>query len=725
MMKPERLKRDLRPALVFLSGELIAVPIPLEREEVILGRALEADVRVNDTKVSRRHAKINKVLNPETNEIEFVLTDFGSRNGMLVNGQRVSREILQNGDKITIGEHILRFDLLDEIDREYQRQIHRLISHDDLTGLLSSRSFFSELRREAARAKSEARPFCVLMMDVDHFKNVNDTHGHLTGSKTLEEIGASIIEIMRSGDAAARFGGEEFAAFLLDAEVPQAIVAAERIRSTIEAQEFSVVRTGKPVSKHHVTISIGISAFPQDSSDPIELVEMADAMPYPLPRSGQAQAAFAPRMSTERARDRHEPIADERTAQAAGLLRKRTRDRVARDAAGQRNGRACARATREAIAAVPVLVDQTRMPQVGDAGTAQLAEPRECGRVRACAKHRVETVAVSFQWRTRMRRAEENDAAHVLRPRVTQRIGVVQRAACDEAAHAVAEQHEFLDVDRPRAHERLELRGERAAIGRDVQAAVVVQVDRRVVRIAFERGAMVMAVAPPLQVTHAQAVREHDDACARSLDVAREGGAIEFERAAVAAQAHADAERIAGCREMVADHAVECRQQGFTRGRGPRLTRFRHPRQHAMHTATDTARHAADAAVNQTGDAARRLGDFRTEHGRQARDVVMQVLAEVGHADRRLDRELTPGAQVVTTHGQLSGHLRSGSVLRPGAASVRGERARASARNCEREGKEAQESNEYQRFRFHDFLRRARASLRPGCSFDVGNRRSA
>ncbi|PYT00070.1 MAG: hypothetical protein DMF63_08870 [Acidobacteria bacterium] len=287
MMKPERLKRDLRPALVFLSGDLIAVPIPLEREEVILGRALGADVRINDIQVSRRHAKINKVPNAETGEIDFILTDFGSRNGTLVNGQKITEEVLQNGDKITLGEHILRFDLLDEIDREYQRQIHRLISHDDLTGLLSSRSFFSELKREAARAKAEERPFCVLMMDVDHFKNVNDTYGHLTGSKTLEEIGGSIIGIMRSGDAAARFGGEEFAAFLLDAEVPQAMVAAERIRSVIEAQNFSVIRTGKPVDTHHVTISIGISAFPFDSSDPIELVEMADSALYRAKREGR------------------------------------------------------------------------------------------------------------------------------------------------------------------------------------------------------------------------------------------------------------------------------------------------------------------------------------------------------------------------------------------------------------------------------------------------------
>jgi len=92
---------------------------------------------------------------------------------------------------------------------------------------------------------------------------------------------------MRSGDAAARFGGEEFAGFLLDAEVPQAMVAAERIRSAIESREFTVVRTGQPVATHHVTISIGISSFPGDSSDPIELVEMADSALYRAKREGR------------------------------------------------------------------------------------------------------------------------------------------------------------------------------------------------------------------------------------------------------------------------------------------------------------------------------------------------------------------------------------------------------------------------------------------------------
>ena len=291
-MKDSEIKRrDLRPALVFLSGELIAVPIPLERPEVILGRALEADVRVNDTQVSRQHARVSAVREPQTGRLDYVLTDLNSRNGTYLNGRRVVQARLSNGDKIAIGETILRFDLLDEIDREYQRQIHRLISHDDLTGLLSSRSFFSELRREAGRSTVEGRPFCVLMMDGDNFKAVNDTFGHMTGSKTIEEIGFSIMTNLRSGDAAARFGGDEFAAFLLDADLAQGLVAAERIRTSIEGYEFSVIRPGHEQQLHHITVSIGVSSFPDDSLDPIELVEMADSALYRAKREGRNRVA--------------------------------------------------------------------------------------------------------------------------------------------------------------------------------------------------------------------------------------------------------------------------------------------------------------------------------------------------------------------------------------------------------------------------------------------------
>ncbi|MDX6270043.1 MAG: hypothetical protein QOD28_1266 [Acidobacteriota bacterium] len=283
---------ERRPALVFMRGEQLAAPIPLERDEVILGRALEADVRVNDARASRLHARIRIEHDAETDAPpRYRLTDLGSTNGTLLNGQPVTGDaFLQHGDKLNIGEHLIRFDLLDDFDREFQRQLYRLIAHDELTGLLTSKSFFSELRREAARAESEGRPFCVLMMDLDHFKRVNDTCGHLVGSQTLEEIGGLITRALRAGDVAARFGGEEFAAFLLDADCAQALVAAERVRAAIEEHAFSATRHGAAGEENRtlrITISIGVAAYPDDARDPIELIELADTALYHAKQSGR------------------------------------------------------------------------------------------------------------------------------------------------------------------------------------------------------------------------------------------------------------------------------------------------------------------------------------------------------------------------------------------------------------------------------------------------------
>jgi diguanylate cyclase (GGDEF)-like protein len=267
----------------------MAVPIPLERNQVTIGRAIEADVRLNDSRASRLHARISSETDSANGKTSYRITDLGSTNGTLVNGEPVSEVVLNDGDKIVIGEQLFRFDLLDEVDREFQQQIHRLIAHDELTGLLTSKSFFSELRREAARAEVESRPFCVLMMDLDHFKEVNDTYGHLVGSKTLEETGRVIKEALRAGDVASRFGGEEFAAFLLDANIAQALVAAERVRVAVEEHQFPVARRDDPNSAttHKITISIGVAAYPDDATDPLHLVELADSALYRAKRTGR------------------------------------------------------------------------------------------------------------------------------------------------------------------------------------------------------------------------------------------------------------------------------------------------------------------------------------------------------------------------------------------------------------------------------------------------------
>jgi len=282
---------ERRPALVFLRGELLAVPIPLERDQVTLGRALEADIRINDSRASRLHARITCETDDATGKARYCLIDLGSTNGTILNGKRIERAFLEDGDKFEVGDQLIRFEMLDEIDREFQQQIHRLLVHDELTGLLTSKSFFSELRREAARAEAEQMPFCVLMMDIDYFKDVNDTYGHLAGSETLEEVGAVIKRSLRAGDVGARFGGEEFAAFLLDADYAQGLIAAERVRSAIEKHEFPAARRGSSenIPTHHITISVGIASFPEDGRDPIQLVEMADSALYRAKRNGRNQ----------------------------------------------------------------------------------------------------------------------------------------------------------------------------------------------------------------------------------------------------------------------------------------------------------------------------------------------------------------------------------------------------------------------------------------------------
>src|SRR5438093_5012870 len=298
----DRQERERRPALVFLRGELLAVPIPLDRKEVTLGRALEADVRVSDSRASRLHARITTEPGEQNAETRYRLTDLDSTNGTILNGRPIDDAFLNDGDKFEIGDQLIRFEMLDEIDREFQQQIHRLLVHDELTGLLTSKSFFSELRREAARAEAENIPFCVLMMDIDHFKEVNDTYGHLAGSDTLEEVGDVIKKSLRAGDVGARFGGEEFAAFLLDADYPQGLIAAERVRSGIEKHEFPAVRRGSEEEPrtHRITISIGVAAYPEDAKDPIQLVEMADSALYKAKRNGRNQVCpYRPAAHTE------------------------------------------------------------------------------------------------------------------------------------------------------------------------------------------------------------------------------------------------------------------------------------------------------------------------------------------------------------------------------------------------------------------------------------------
>jgi len=154
---------------------------------------------------------------------------------------------------------------------------------DDLTGLYNSRYLNLVLRRESKRASRSGRPLSLLFMDLDGFKGVNDTHGHLAGSKALVEAGVIIRSSARETDVAARFGGDEFSVILPDTGREGAVSVAERIRERINAWEF-LASDGLSI---HLTASIGVATLPDVAASAEELLRAADVAMYRVKDAGK------------------------------------------------------------------------------------------------------------------------------------------------------------------------------------------------------------------------------------------------------------------------------------------------------------------------------------------------------------------------------------------------------------------------------------------------------
>jgi diguanylate cyclase (GGDEF)-like protein len=241
---------------------------------------------VDDRLASREHARI--VVEGDAEHREYVLMDNESTNGTFLNNQQVSRAMLHDGDKVRIGSTILRFSYHDAIDAEYHRRIYDLITYDDLTGLLTLRPFYRELERELSRTDRLGLPLALLMMDLDHFKAVNDSFGHQTGSHVIKECGRLIRHALRYNDAAARYGGEEFIAYLPNADRPVAEAAAEAVRAAVDGHSFEY-NGNRP----RLTISIGVAWFPEDGKALDVLVRRADERLYRAKERGRNRVVSA------------------------------------------------------------------------------------------------------------------------------------------------------------------------------------------------------------------------------------------------------------------------------------------------------------------------------------------------------------------------------------------------------------------------------------------------
>lgn len=261
----------------------IEPPLELGNEPVSVGRDSGCSLPLHDDSVSRRHAIIEAVGNTH------LVTDLGSTNGTFVNEDIVSEpRLLQAGDRVRFGNQIFKYLAADKIEAQYHEVVFKMMTTDGLTGVHSKRYFQETLEREFEQSTRSLSPLCVLMMDLDKFKSVNDTYGHLAGDAVLVEFARRAKSVVRSGDLLARYGGEEFALLMTRTTLADAIQVAERIRQVIAATPIEFENNSIPV-----TVSLGFCWLtPHATCKPADLLAEADEQLYVAKRSGRNQVCY-------------------------------------------------------------------------------------------------------------------------------------------------------------------------------------------------------------------------------------------------------------------------------------------------------------------------------------------------------------------------------------------------------------------------------------------------
>jgi len=261
--------------LVVIYGLELGKKFNLDQATISLGRSSKADIQIDQESVSRNHAKI-----VNTGK-SIILRDLGSTNGTYVNDDLIDEYVLRDGDLIKIGRTIFKFLTGGNIENAYHEEIYRLTTIDGLTQIFNKRYFLEMLERELSRAKRYRRELSLLMFDIDHFKSINDSYGHLAGDYVLKQMSTAVKGKIRREDVFARYGGEEFAIILPEIDGPGALVMAEKIRRLIEKTGFKFEETKIPV-----TVSVGVTTSTEPDDSPT-LIKRADDRLYDAKNAGR------------------------------------------------------------------------------------------------------------------------------------------------------------------------------------------------------------------------------------------------------------------------------------------------------------------------------------------------------------------------------------------------------------------------------------------------------
>lgn len=267
---------DAYLVLIYPPGAEMGKRFHLEKNEITLGRGADCDLVIDRDSVSRRHARVYR------QGSKWRVEDLHSTNGSYVNDRQITDSPLRDADLVKIGAAIFKFLHGTGVEASYYEEIYRMTIIDGLTGAHNKRYFKEFLEREIARCSRHRRPLSLLMFDIDHFKKINDTRGHLTGDYVLKEMCHRLLGRIRKEELLARYGGEEFAVVLPETGHEGAMYFGEQIRQLVAGEPFDY-----DGERFYVTISVGVYTLTGDHIDPASFIKRADENLYRAKHSGR------------------------------------------------------------------------------------------------------------------------------------------------------------------------------------------------------------------------------------------------------------------------------------------------------------------------------------------------------------------------------------------------------------------------------------------------------
>ena len=282
--------RSTLPCLVIHSGSEPGRRIDLEPGTLTLGRTPAVGSSTGDAGkavhiaapgISRRHAEL------VVTEHSVSLRDLGSANGSRVNQKKVQGSVtLADGDFLQFADVVLKFHRHRTAEVMLHDRIYRLAKVDEGTGVFNRRHLQDVLAREMRRAQDSGVPLSLICYDLDHFKRVNDSHGHPAGDRVLKDTAQAAQQALRNSDVLCRMGGEEFVVVMPGTALREAAAVAEALRAAIAALVLRL-RTAAGTVKHQQTVSVGVAQWSAEMHHVGDLLEAADRKLYEAKRSGR------------------------------------------------------------------------------------------------------------------------------------------------------------------------------------------------------------------------------------------------------------------------------------------------------------------------------------------------------------------------------------------------------------------------------------------------------